>query len=97
MTLNSSPVSLRLSTQSQTAIIPLVKQHAAMKPDVWLTTSEAAQLTGYSRHHIWRLIQANKITCEKWGRDWKVSRSSLKAYLEEIASIGQKRGPKSSK
>ena len=33
----------------------------------WITTAEAAQLSGYNEQHIRRLARANKIVAEKKG------------------------------
>jgi len=60
----------------------------------WITTTEAAQLVGYHREHIRRLIADGKITAKKFGRDWQVSRSSLLTYVRRAEKFGAKRGPK---
>ena len=48
----------------------------------WLTTQEAAALTGYNVQHVRRLARAGKIEAKKWGRDWIVNRVSILAYIE---------------
>jgi excisionase family DNA binding protein len=62
--------------------------------DEWLTTQQAAQLTGYHRDHIRRLILAGKVKAQKWGRDWQVDRADLLAYVRKAEKLGAKRGPK---
>ena len=48
----------------------------------WVTTKEAAELSGYHVQHIRRLIRSGKIEAKKWGRDWIVNRGSLLLYIE---------------
>lgn len=49
----------------------------------WLTTAEAARLTGYNLEYIRRLVRTKKVRAEKWGRDWMISRASIKGYSEQ--------------
>ena len=62
--------------------------------DKWLTTPEAAQLTGYTSDHVRRLIALGKIEGQKRGRDWLVKQSSLLAHVRKAGKLGAKRGPK---
>lgn len=48
----------------------------------WLTTQEAAELSGYNVQHIRKLVRDNRIEGKKWRRDWMVNRISLVNYLE---------------
>lgn len=65
-----------------------------MAKDDWITTKEAAELTGYHRNHILRLLEAGKVKAQKWGIQWQVSRKSLMAYRLQAEKSGAKRGPK---
>ena len=60
----------------------------------WITTAEAAQITGYHPVHIRRLAITGKINAQRFGRAWMVSRASLVAYLSSTEHLGDKRGPK---
>lgn len=60
----------------------------------WITTSEAAHLSGYSAYHIRELIRTRKVKAQKFGEVWQVDRQSLLAYLKTAEKFGQKRGPK---
>lgn len=60
----------------------------------WITTSDAARLSGYHPERIRELVREKKIKAQKWSRDWQVSRSSLMRYLEATRKAGSKRGPK---
>ena len=62
--------------------------------ETWLTTQQAADLTGYHRDHVRRLILAGKIKAQKWGRDWQVDQVDLLAYVDRTEKLGAKRGPK---
>ena len=62
----------------------------------WITTVEAARLTGYTADYIRRLIRSGKLKGRKWGRDWQVSKAGLLAHKRSAEKQGNKRGPKSS-
>ncbi len=63
--------------------------------DDWITTKEAAELSGYHPDHLRRLIRAEEITARKFGIVWQVSRQSLLTYLEAANQSSDKRwGPK---
>jgi len=57
-------------------------------PTEWITTKEAAELTGYHVVHIRRLAKAGRIRGIKRGRDWWVERESVQAYVEEMERLG---------
>ena len=60
----------------------------------WLTTTEAATLTGYAPAHIRILARKGRIEARKIGRDWLVSRDSLLAYKRRMDNLGpQKHNP----
>lgn len=63
-------------------------------PDDWITTSDAASLSGFHPEHIRELVREKKIKAQKWSRDWQISRASLIRYLEATRKAGNKRGPK---
>ncbi len=48
----------------------------------WLTSKEAAALTGYNVQHVRRLARAGKVESKKWGRDWIINRQSILSYIE---------------
>jgi excisionase family DNA binding protein len=60
----------------------------------WITTAEAAKISGYHSKHIQRLVRAKKVKAQKWGIQWQISRSSLVAYMKAAEKMGGKRGPK---
>lgn len=60
----------------------------------WITTEEAARLSGYHQEHIRRLIRSRELKGRKFLIVWQVSRSSLKAYLQKQERKGERRGPK---
>lgn len=60
----------------------------------WITTNEAASLTGYERDHIRRLASAGRVRAQKFGRDWMIDKVSMLAYVRKVEELGQKRGPK---
>jgi len=49
-------------------------------PIEWITTREAADLTGYNLEYIRQMIRAGRIAAEKKGRDWWVDRDSIESH-----------------
>jgi excisionase family DNA binding protein len=64
-----------------------------MADEDWLTTSNAAQLSGYHVERIRELIREGKVKARKFGPVWAVSRESLLTYVRKMEVIGGKRGP----
>ena len=61
----------------------------------WITTTEAAELSGYHPEHLRELIRTAKIEGRKFGIVWQVSKQSLLAYLKAAEKSEDKRqGPK---
>ena len=63
-------------------------------PEEWITTAEAAELTGYTRRHVRQLITMGLVNGRKFGDVWQVNKASLVAYAREAEHKGEKRGPK---
>ena len=67
-----------------------------MNGDDWITTQEAAELSGYHADHLRRLIRAGEIRAKKLSFLWLVHRQSLLDYMAQAEQSGDKRrGPKS--
>ncbi len=66
-------------------------------PEDWLSTNEAAEISGYHPNHIRRLIRAGEINARKWGTALMISRQSLIEYMKKAETQGGKRGPKRSR
>ena len=64
-----------------------------MTDEEWLTTADAARVTGYHVERIRELIREGKITARKFGPVWAVNRESLLAYVRQMEGAGVKRGP----
>ncbi len=63
-------------------------------PD-WVTTTEAANLSGYHPERIRELIREGKIAALKKGNAWWVDRQSLLLYLKAAKTGTDRRhGPK---
>ncbi len=62
--------------------------------DDWLTTYDAARLSGYNPDYIRQLIRSNKVVGRKWGPSWQVSRYSLETYIKHAKKLGERRGAK---
>ena len=59
-------------------------------PDVtkWITTTEAAELTGYSSVTLRWLVREGRINGHKRGRDWLLDKEGVLAYVEEMKRLG---------
>ncbi len=57
-------------------------------PTEWITTKEAAELTGYDVTHVRWLIRKGKVEGRKFGRDWMVNRGSIRAYTDAMEQLG---------
>ena len=66
-----------------------------MDGDNWITTQEAAELSGYHPDHLRRLIRAGDIEGRKVSIVWLIKRQSLLDYIDRAEHSGDKRrGPK---
>ncbi len=66
-----------------------------MNGDDWITTQEAAALSGYHPDHLRRLIRAGDIEGRKVSIVWLIKRRSLLDYMAQAEQSGDKRrGPK---
>jgi len=63
----------------------------------WITTKEAAELSGYHAERIRELLRDGKIDGQKFGTIWQVNRSSLTTYVNQMDRKGDRRGPKPKK
>jgi excisionase family DNA binding protein len=55
-----------------------------LNPTEWVTTAEAAELTGYNVQYIRRLINTGRVHAKKWVRGWMVGKDALLAYQQAI-------------
>jgi excisionase family DNA binding protein len=60
----------------------------------WVTTQQAAELSGYTVVYVRRLIKRGRVEAIKTGRDWLINHSSLLAYKARMDVLGpQKHNP----
>ena len=59
----------------------------ASMPD-WITTEEAADISGYHVNYIRRLIRQDKVSARKAGLMWWVDRDSLQKYVRAVQALG---------
>lgn len=62
-----------------------------MSHDDWITTNEAAELSGYHPHYVRWLINEGRIEARKFGRTWMVNRPALDRFVEAGAASGDGR------
>jgi excisionase family DNA binding protein len=54
----------------------------------WITTKEAAELTGYSPVTLRQFAREGRIEGCKRGRDWFLSKEDVVTYVEEMEQLG---------
>jgi len=58
-------------------------------PNDWITTAEAAELTGYATAYFRQLIQRGRLhQVQKRGRDWFLSKGEVLAYAAKMKQLG---------
>ena len=57
----------------------------------WITTREAAELTGYVVVYIRNLAQKERIRAIKHGRDWLIDRDDVLKYRHDMDVLGPQR------
>lgn len=57
-------------------------------PTEWITTNEAADLTGYSPEYIRRLLRNGRFLALKFGRDWLLKRADVLEYKHRMEAMG---------
>jgi excisionase family DNA binding protein len=62
-----------------------------MAKDDWITTAEAAEISGYHPVYLLELFRTKKIKARKFGPVWQVSTSDLKAYIKAARGSKDKR------
>ena len=61
----------------------------------WITTEEAADLSGYSLQYVQRLARQGHIGAQKKSRTWWVDRDVLASYVRAMTAREDKRaGPR---
>ena len=60
----------------------------AQELDQWITTTEAAELTGYTPDYFRKAIKRERLTGKKRGRDWFLSKAEVLAYAERMQKLG---------
>lgn len=65
-----------------------------MQIEGWVTTRQAAELSGYTIVYVRRLVKKGRVEATKTGRDWLINRASLLAYKARMDTLGpQKHNP----
>lgn len=66
-----------------------IKQDTKVMPDLeeFMTTQEAAALLDYHLESVRRMLRDNELEGIKLGREWLVSRKSVKDYLEKASGF----------
>ena len=54
----------------------------------WLTTVQAAALTGYSAAYLRRLARQQRVHAVRVGRDWLLNRDELVSHQQAMDDLG---------
>lgn len=54
----------------------------------WITTKEAAELTGYSIQYVRRLVRQERVKARKWANTWMIDKDALFSYKEKMDGLG---------
>ncbi len=54
----------------------------------WLTTEDAARLSGYTSAYMRQLAQRGRVSAIKAGRDWLINREALLEYTRGMEAMG---------
>jgi hypothetical protein len=57
----------------------------------WITTTEAAKLSGYHPERLRELVRDGKVKARKFGIVWQVDMGSLLNYLKAAMNSGDRR------
>lgn len=57
-------------------------------PTQWVTTNEAAAMTGYTAALVRYLARKGYVKARKFGRDWMIDHEDMQAYAETMESLG---------
>jgi excisionase family DNA binding protein len=57
----------------------------------WITTKQAAELTGYATAYFRQLIQRGRLPAQKLGRDWFLKKEDVLAYAAEMKQLGSEK------
>ena len=58
-------------------------------PQEWITTTEAAKLTGYTSAYFRQLVRREKLQGQKRGRDWFFQKSEVEAFAAKMKALGK--------
>jgi excisionase family DNA binding protein len=54
----------------------------------WITTAEAAEMTGYTTARFRQLAKNGTVVAQKRGRDWFLDKSSVLTWAETMKRLG---------
>jgi len=57
----------------------------------WISSQEAAKLTGYTVRYLCKLARDGRLRATKLGRDWLFERESLVKWREKMQKLGAKK------
>lgn len=60
-------------------------------PIEWITTSEAAELSGYTSANIRHALVSGALPGKKKGRDWFIRKNDVLEYIKIMRELGTKK------
>ena len=71
--------------------LTVIYDHSIIGHMEYVSVEEAAEISGYSQQYIRRLLRQRRIQAVKKGYMWWVDLDSLKAYKQEMDSLGSEK------
>jgi excisionase family DNA binding protein len=66
----------------------MANQQNDFNPTEWITTAEAANLTGYTSRNILKAISKGQLRGVKRGSTWFLTKRDVQSYAEEMKRLG---------
>jgi excisionase family DNA binding protein len=60
-------------------------------PKEWITTAEAAELTGYTSRNIVKAINKGRLHGVKRGGTWFLRKEEVQTYAKEMSQLGSRK------
>jgi len=84
------------ATASRAYVAKLAPQFAIgdwMSAPEWISVKQAADLSGYDRQHVRRLMRAGRVKAEKLPgmQEWLIDKASLQAYVKQMKQLGDEK------
>ncbi|MEK7614036.1 MAG: helix-turn-helix domain-containing protein, partial [Patescibacteria group bacterium] len=92
--LNTYLTRSRVQAEELQKQLSLVRRAEYEEKSQFVSSQEAARLSGYSQDHVARLCRDGELSCKQEGAKWRVHRDSLQSYQEQLKKTNEERNQK---